>query len=172
MILGDPVAWFGRAFGRPDLIAQLNEYIDTGLSGGQPAFGDLTTWTGDYVGRATVHVRTYPVRVQAPAAIQDLSAVAAGTGARLTWTTPEGAERFHVVWSTLPLVAPWTRSATERNPWLATPVTQNLAADPEETQSFLIDDLPAGETVYLAIFSLSEQGHLSAMSSVASVAVP
>jgi hypothetical protein len=174
MILGDPVAWFGRTFGRPDLVAQLNEYIDNGLDGGQPAFGDLTTWTGDYVGRATVHVRAYPVRVQAPAAIGDLTAVAigTGTGVRLTWTTPEDAVRFHVVWSTLPLVAPWTRSATERNPWLGTPVAQDLAADPEQTQTLDLADLPAGETVYMAIFSLSEQGHLSPMSNVASLTVP
>jgi len=163
MTLGDPVAWFGRAFGRPDLVAQLNEYIDTGLDGGQPAYGDLTTWTGDFVGRATEHVRRYPVRAQAPAAIQDLTAVAADTGVRLTWTTPEGAERFHVVWSTLPIVAPWTRSATERNPWLAAPVTQDLAADPGQVQSLKIEDLPTGEPLYFAIFTLSKAGHLSPM---------
>ena len=57
----------------------------------------------------------YPTVPNGPDSIGNLSVSGNGSGsARISWTTPDDVARFHVVWSTLPITANYTWSASSR----------------------------------------------------------
>ncbi len=171
--LGDPVAWFGRRYGRADYLTRLADYLDDGINGGSAEYGDLESWSGEWMARMTVRNINYPITPNAPGSIGNLLVSGNGSGsARISWTTPNDVARFHVVWSTLPITAEFTWSADSRAGWLANPVAQDLEGDPNTSQSLDIDDLPSGQTVYFAVYCFGENDHMSAISNVTSVTVP
>ena len=57
LTMGDPQAWYAWKRGDTAAAAHLNQYIATGINGGDQPYADLTQWTGDFVGRLTQFVR-------------------------------------------------------------------------------------------------------------------
>ena len=57
LTMGDPQAWYAWKRGDTAAAAHLNQYIATGINGGDQPYADLTQWTGDFVGRLTSFAR-------------------------------------------------------------------------------------------------------------------
>jgi hypothetical protein len=166
--LCDPSAWFFLQTGNTAVRDLLWQYIDTGVNGGNTAYGPHRVWNGDYIGRLTAYLTNHPWTPAPPAAIQDLSATYVAGKVRLEWTTPARAKRFHIVWSTLPIAASYDRSALVRNVWASNPVGQRLAGVPGTRQSI---EFPAtGARIYAAVYSFDAENAMSPISNVADVA--
>jgi hypothetical protein len=175
MVMPDPQAWVALKFGQPQYMSTVNEYLAGGMNGGQGYYYDLSrleAWKGDSYGRVTTYTKLYPPTAGGPAAITGLTAQVKSGNVEISWTTPAEAERFHVVWATLPIVANYTMSETERNPWAATPVPNTLRGVPGTQQSLQLSGLPAGQTVYIAVFTFASNGHMSPMSNVTQITAP
>ncbi|MHC5052486.1 MAG: exo-rhamnogalacturonan lyase family protein, partial [Planctomycetota bacterium] len=175
MVMPDPQAFFALKFGQPQYMATVNEYLGGGINGGSgyyPELSRLEDWKGDPYGRVTTYVKLHPPTAEGPPRITDLSARVVNGKAEIRWTTPAAAERFHVVWATLPIVAEYSMDENVRNPWAARPVPNTLRAVPGGPQSLALPGLPAGRTVHVAVFTFAANGHMSAMSNVARIQAP
>jgi hypothetical protein len=175
MAIADAQAWFALKTGRPEYLETVNGYLDGGINGGKPhwdGMADMVDWAGDPLGRVTTYARTYPPRPDPPAAITDLRARPSGRGVELRWTTPPKASRFHVLWSSLPISATFTKDPSQRNPWGCTVVPNTLRGRPGAEQSLEIPELPSGRPVHVAVFSFAAGGDMSPISNVARTAVP
>lgn len=176
--LTDPAAWFGMYAGRPEILDQMNTYINEGLNGGVIAYDmanyGVVTWTGGYLGRVVETSRLDEVVAQPPGAITDLSASYQSGKVRLTWTTPSGASRFHVVWSETPISTTWTPDPETQklNAWACNAVGTSLEGVPGTTQSIEFGGVPGGKRIYAAVFCFAENHHMGAGSNVADVTIP
>jgi hypothetical protein len=171
----DPVGWYGMHVGRPDMLDQMNTYVNQGLNGGSIAYDmanyNVVTWTGGYLGRVVQTCRIEPPVPQPPNAITNLTASFQNGKVRLTWTTPAGATRFHVVWSETPISTTWTPDADKLNAWACNPVGTSLEGAPGSTQSVEFGGVPGGKRIYAAVFCFAGN-HLGAGSNVAQVVTP
>jgi len=175
MVIADPHAWFAWKTGSPQYLGSLNGYIDGGLNGGGPPYIDvanLKSWTGASLGRPTHYVRKYVPVADGPAKVSNLTARAVSGKVEISFTTPASATRVHVIYSTLPISATYTKDATKRNPWGCTVVPNTLVAKPGTTQSLQFGGAPAGKTIHVAVIMFNEQGHMGALSNVATVTAP
>ncbi len=175
LVTGDPHAWVAWKFGAPQYLATVNGYIDTGLNGGSPPYhdiADLRNWTGGACGRVTQWVRKYPPVADGPAKVSNLSARTASGKVEISFTTPATATRVHVVYSTLPISATYTKDAAKRNPWGCKAVPNTLVCTPGATQSLQFGGAPSGKTIYVAVIMFNAQGHMSPLSNVATVTAP
>ncbi|MFH0920573.1 MAG: T9SS type A sorting domain-containing protein [Fibrobacterota bacterium] len=167
-ILCDPQAWYYWNTGKKEYLDQLNQYLAVGINGDRP-YGEFSKWEGQFENRFTWFVN-HTVRPDTvpPAAIGDLVAVIDTTTgyARLMWTAPDDARRYHVVWSNKPIVEPQTIDSSVCNWWAANAVGPALLAVPGTQQSVVFevsDTLP----FYAAIFSFDSVENMSAMSNSA-----
>ena len=175
MVMPDPQAWFALKFGQPQYMSTVEDYLAGGINGGSsyyPELSRLEAWKGDPYGRVITYVKRHPPTAEGPEAITDVAAQVKDGKVAIRWTTPARAERFHVVRATLPIVARYSTNENERNPWAATPVPNTLRGAPGTPQSLPIPELPAGQTVYVAVFTFAGNGHMSPMSNVARVTAP
>ncbi|MFH0918720.1 MAG: T9SS type A sorting domain-containing protein [Fibrobacterota bacterium] len=165
----DPQAWYYWNTGKKEYLDQLNLYITAGINGGGTPYGEFTKWVGQFENRFTWFVR-HTVRTDTvpPAGISNLEAlIDTSTGyARVAWTAPAGAKRYHIVWSHKPVVEPQTIDSSVCNWWAANAVGPSLVAVPGTQQSAVFE---ASDTLpfYAAIFSFDSVENMSAMSNVA-----
>jgi hypothetical protein len=176
--MADPAGWFGLHTGRMEYVDLMLEYVDRGLHGGREAYGpspegDLKErWSGDWLGRVVDYTKRHRRDPAPPAAIADLAATWEDGEVVLAWTTPAGADRFHVVWSTKPISGTWTSDDALRNPWACTPVGTGLRPAWNERQELRFRGVPAGGPVHVAVYTFSQTDDMSGISNVARVDVP
>ncbi len=84
----------------------------------------------------------------------------------LAWTAPAGAVRYHIIWSTLPIVETNSTAAGVRNWWAADVVGPSLAPAPGTCQTLTLATGNAAP-VYVAIFTFDATDNMSAMSNLA-----
>lgn len=169
--LGDPQAWYYWNTGKKQYLDQLNLYIDQGINGGSKPYGNLKSWSGDFIGRYTQFV------IQAtrsdstpPPPISDLTATINGSNIILKWTAPADVVRYHIVWSTKPISENTTADTNFTNWWAANAVGPNLTPRPGFTQIVTVS--PASTSpFYAAIFSFDQANNVSVMSNVAASSV-
>lgn len=167
LTLVDPQAWYYWHTGKPAYWNQILDYMDGGINGGDPPYGDYTTWQGQFEGRYYLYVaETSRPDMAPPQPIADLQAWHEGSQVRLRWTAPADAVRYHVVWSDRPLTEAHTLDANLRNWWAAQPIGPALTPQPGTQQTLLVDTHSAA-TVYAAIFTFDAVDNMSDMSNVA-----
>lgn len=167
LTLVDPQAWYYWRTGQRRYLDQINRYLATGINGGEPPYGEFGQWTGQFEGRWYLYAR-YTGRPDAtpPPAVTNLTLKRTGANAvELRWTAPTDAARYHVVWSSKPIVAHSTSSAVT-NWWAAQAVGPNLTPQPGQSQSLAINGVP-GVRLYAALFSFDRSDNMSALSNVA-----
>jgi hypothetical protein len=167
LTLVDPQAWYYWHTGKQKYLDQINAYMEGGIHGGEPPYGEFNLWSGQFEGRYYLFVKnTARNDVTPPATITDLVAATDGSRTLLQWTAPAGAARYHIVWSTKPVVEQNSTNPAETNWWAANPNGPSLIPTPGARQSLLIDTGGAAP-VYAAIFTFDQADNLSAMSNVA-----
>jgi hypothetical protein len=172
--LGDPQAWFATETRHTGYRDHLLQYIQGGLNGGQGPYNnlyELDAWRGGISGRAAGRMREATFS-QPPAPVANLRASTSGGDVRVDWTTPPGARRFHVLWSTEPISTAYTLDPTIRNVWACTPVGNTLVGQNGASQGLDLENLPSGQTVYVVVFCFGSSGEMSEMSNMVSVTVP
>ena len=173
LTLVDPQAWYYWHTGKHRFLDQIDTFMTTGINGGETSYGQFDKWTGQFEGRyylfAKNTVRAIP---EPPAAITDLTAtITAASTLRLDWTAPAGGTRYHIVWSTRPIVEAQSVDPALCNWWAAQAVGPDLAPVPGRVQNLSIP-IGSATTVYAAIFTFDEEDNMSAMSNVAEASAP
>ena len=173
LTLVDPQAWYYRHTGKQRFLDQIDTFMTTGINGGETPYGQFDKWTGQFEARYYLYVKNTVRSITAPpAAITDLTAsIPSASTIRLEWTAPTGAARYHVVWSTKPIVEDQSIDPAVSNWWAAQVVGPDLAPVPGESQS-LSFAIGSSTTVYAAIFTFDEADNMSAMSNVAVASAP
>ena len=167
LTLVDPQAWYYWRTGKPKYLNQLNQYVATGINGGERPYGEFTQWSGQFEARYYLFVKnTTRSDTTPPATISDLTATRLGATTRLRWTAPTDAARYHIVWSTKPIVENHSTSASVSNWWAANAVGPNLTPVPA-AQQILTINTGSATPVYVAIFTFDQADNLSAMSNLA-----
>lgn len=168
----DPVAWYYAHSGRQAVLDHLNQYLQGGLNGGTPPYGQFSQWNGQFEGRYYLQVANTPRPDKTPpAAVKDLSIHVSGGQTALHWTAPAGAARYLIIWSRQPIL-PEDSSAVigQIYWWAANPVAPDLAPVPGTQQTWIITTGSASP-VYAVIFSFDSSENLSDISNLA-LAIP
>ena len=119
---------------------QNNAYMTMGINGGETPYGEFSQWQGQFEGRYYLYARnTARSDSTPPPAIADLTAVTGNGVTTLAWTAPADAERYHVVWSTKPIVEANSTNPAVINWWAATAVGPDLRPSPGARQTLTID---------------------------------
>lgn len=167
----DPVAWYYWHTGKQPILTHLDQYVTGGINGGEPPYGEFSAWSGQFEARYYLFVKnTLRTDTTPPPAISDLIAQDLGGSARLLWTAPAGAVRYHIVWSDRPLSEAQSLDPGVSNWWAANAIGPALTVTPGQRQAWVFTTGGAAP-LYAAIFSFDAQDNLSAMSNVA-LAVP
>jgi hypothetical protein len=175
----DPQSWYYWHTGKSKYWRQINAFITTGIQcGGDPPceqpYGNFTDWSGQFEGRYYLYVKhsARPDTIP-PVRVTDLSVITDGSGVRLQWTAPAGAEsgRYHIVWSNKPIVEQNSLDTTRCNWWAAKVVGPDLTPAAGTRQALLVTvpDLYRGKRLYYALFTFDAQDNMSNMSNVASL---
>ncbi len=166
LTLVDPQAWYYWHTGRGKYLDQLDQYVASGLNGGESPYGEFRQWNGQFEGRYYLFVKgSQRLDTEPPLTVTDLGAERISPGTlRLHWTAPEGAYRYHIVWSSRPVVEEHTEDPGRVNWWAANVVGPDLAPVAGERQSL---DIPvSGEEVYAALFTFDNSDNMSAISNL------
>lgn len=168
----DPAAWYYWHTGKIKYRQQLEDYLDGGIDGGIPPYGNFSTWEGQFEGRFYLWMQgAARPAVQPPPAIDDLVAVRLGNDVQLQWTAPASAARYLVVWADRPIVEEQSLDLAVMNWWAANVVGPDLQPTPGQPQSLNL--ATGGATpVYAAIFSFDAIDNMSAMSNLALATLP
>ena len=167
LTLADPQAWYYWHTGKPGYLNQLDQYVTSGINGGEMPYGEFSQWTGQFEGRYYLFIKnTSRTDTARPPAIADLTATVASGVTTLAWTAPADAVHYHIVWSTLPIVEANSTTPGVKNWWAANVVGPNLTPAPGTRQTLTI---ATGDVspVYAAIFTFDAADNMSAMSNLA-----
>jgi hypothetical protein len=166
----DPQAWYYWHTGRKKYLDHLNLYIEQGINGGQRTYPEIINWNGSrFQGRWLQFVReNEKPDLNPPEPIGDLRATKTGDEVELSWTTPQDAVRYHIVWSDKPISEESTTDPSLTNWWAADVIAfaplynaggkLKFRVNPNKTKHF-----------YAAIFSFDVNENMSRMSNVASI---
>jgi len=167
LTLVDPQAWYYWHTGKQKYLTQLDQFVTTGINGGETPYGEFTQWRGQFEARYYLFVKnTTRGDTTPPAAINNLTATRVGAMTVLRWTAPADAARYHIVWSAKPIAENHSTSASVANWWAANAVGPNLTPIAGTQQTWTIST--GGATpVYAAIFSFDQADNMSALSNVA-----
>ncbi|MBN2320621.1 MAG: hypothetical protein JXR49_16195 [Acidobacteria bacterium] len=164
-ILADPASWYYAITGKPEVLANLKDYLDDGINGGDyPNTSKYLSWSDEFTGRWTKYIlEKEPLRsdMTPPASITDLSAKQSREGIILTFTPPADAVRYHVVYSDKP-ISENSNPSTEVCNWWAAGTVGTL----EIPQTIV----PETAAHYVAVFTFDSYGNMSGMSNVSNVA--
>lgn len=167
--LADPQAWYFLHTGKKKYINQLRKYIYNGINGGAKIFSAALRWEGDFLGRYVQFIRKYrKADLTPPKAISDLKATSHGDSITLSWTAPEEAARYHIVWSDQPISETTTTNTKMTNWWAANVVGPDLQPIPNKKQKIAITIPDSTNSFYAAIFTFDENDNMSPMSNIAS----
>jgi hypothetical protein len=176
LTLVDPQAWYYWHTGKIKYLDHIEEYMTTGINGGNTPYGNFSDWSGQYEGRYYLYAKGTPrTDVTPPVAITDLdatwligSATLPSSTVRLEWTAPADAARYHVVYSDKPIVEPNSTSANVTNWWAAYAIGPDLMPVGGQQQSLTFTPVFTGPC-YVAMFSFDQADNMSAMSNVVRV---
>ncbi len=171
----DPQAWYYENTGRSEFLAQADDYLSGGISGGQGPSGsiDWSGWDGEYHARAYRHAKDIHAGrgdTTAPPRVSNLSVQSVnGSTVTLQWTAPSDATRYHFVWAdrTLAEDVSGHSPGSTTNWWAANAAGDSPDANPGQTQTMTINVGSSG-TKYFAMFSFDEENNMSSMSNVVS----
>jgi hypothetical protein len=168
LTLVDPQAWYYWHTGKQKYLDQINQYLTTGINGGEKPYGQFKEWSGQFEGRWYLHVRHTPRPDKTPPPpVIDLKAFRTGpSSVRLTWTAPSDAARYHIVWAPKPIAAESSTDPSVRNWWAANAIGPTLKPVAGKQQSLTIDTGSAA-VVHAALFAFDSNANMSAMSNVA-----
>jgi hypothetical protein len=170
--LVDPQAWYYWHTGKQKYLDHLNLYVSGGIHGGEPPYGQFSEWRGQFESRYYLFVKNTPRSDSAPPpAIGDLAAFQQDSGTLIRWTAPADTMRYHIVWSTKPIVEEHSTDSGVINWWAANPVGTGLVAVPGAVQSLVLNTGDA-RPVYVAVFSFDSSDNMSAMSNLATAVLP
>jgi hypothetical protein len=166
--MADPQAWYYWYTGKKKYLDHLNHYIDHGINGGQrPRRLRKKKWKGDFQGRWVQFVsENEKADFIPPKPISDLKTVVRGKEIELTWTAPQDAARYHIVWSDKPISEETTTDNNVTNWWAANAVGPDMIPMPDSRHSLTITPDSRGP-FYAAIFSFDVNDNMSRMSNVA-----
>lgn len=173
MTMIDPQAWYFLHTGKQVYLDHIDDYMMEGLNGGERPYG--APWTS-YNGSGDLNkmVRTYLYAKQvlrtgsAPNKITDLAAFKQPRASDITlqWTGPENAARYHVVWSSKPIVEEHSTDESVSNWWAANTAGTTKIPRPGAVESMSINT--GGEMgLYFAVFSFDTENNMSEISNVA-----
>lgn len=163
LTLVDGQAWFYAHTGNRAYLDQLDAYLGGGINGGERPYGDFASWSGQWEGRAWLHVTHVPREdATPPPAVTDLRAVRTGGSVSLSWTAPAGAERTQVVWSSRPITEASSTDPAVTNWWAAEQVGPAPGSPPD-----LVLEVGDAAAVYAALFTFDAADNMSAMSNLA-----
>jgi hypothetical protein len=163
----DPQAWYYWNTGKKKYLDQLEQYMTTGIHGGETPYGEFDEWRGQFEGRDYLYVK-HTVRKDSipPQAITDLKAtMPKPSRLRIGWTAPDDADRYHVVWSDKPIVEEQSTDKSVTNWWAARAVGVRLKPVSGKWRTLAME-VPENGNVYVAIFSFDRNGNMSTMSNV------
>jgi hypothetical protein len=164
----DPQVWYFRHTGRSGFWDHVQAYLDTGIPAGEGSqpYGDFSSWTGQWECRFLDFSRAATPPGPAPAAVTDLEASRSGSGVVLSFTAPEGAACYHVVWSDRPISEEPTTDEGEANWWAARTLGVFPSAAAGSIETVTIPDAGSA-AVHAALFSFSTDDQMSGMSNAA-----
>lgn len=176
LTLVDPQAWYYWHTGKQQYLDHLDEYMTTGINGGNTPYGDFSDWSGQYEARYYLFVKgSTRSDTTPPTAITDLdatwlsgSATLPSSTVRLQWTAPADATRYHVVYSDKPIVEPNSTDPGVTNWWAAYAVGPDLTPVAGQQQTLTFTPVFTGPC-YVAIFSFDQVDNMSGMSNVVRV---
>ena len=168
--MADPQAWYYWHTGRKKYLDHLNTYIDQGINGGQKAYSAIKNWNGSrFQGRWVQFVReNEKPDMNPPAPIVDLKATKTGEDIELSWTAPQDAVRYHIVWSDKPISEESTTDPSYTN-WWAAEVTAFVPKDKTGEKLKVRINPNKTNPFYAAIFSFDENENMSRMSNLTSI---
>jgi len=163
----DPQAWYYWHTGKKAYWDQIEDYLDGGIAGGRPPFGNFARWQGQFEGRYYNWVKQQ-VRPDAlpPAPIRDLALSAGEAGGVLHFVRPREAVRYHLVFGDKPIVEGPSTDPADLNWWAARALAVPAAAVVGARERIA---LPAGAE-FAAVFSFDAAGNMSAISNLAAAA--
>lgn len=166
--LADPQAWYFLHTGKKKYIKELRKYINEGINGGDKISSNALEWTGQFQGRYVQFIRKHrKADLTPPKAISDLKATPHENSITLSWTAPEEADRFHIVWSDKPISETTTTDTEMTNWWAANVVGPDLRQVPGKEQEITIAIPNSINSFYAAIFTFDENDNMSPISNVA-----
>ncbi|WAJ70690.1 DNRLRE domain-containing protein [Catenovulum adriaticum] len=159
--LMDPQAWYAWTTNKPEFMAQVLDYLNSGINGGQKPYSEPLNWTGGYLGRfMQMAYNNQKVDQVAPAKIENLTASLVANDIIVEWERIPDAERYHLVWDYKPIEISPTFDGSKTN-WFAANVIAVDATD-DQTPSVTIQ-IESGD-IYIAVFSFDAAGNMSEIS--------
>ncbi len=167
--MADPQAWYYWHTGTVKFLDHMNRYIDQGINGGQKAPARIKNWNGRrFQGRWVQFVReNEKPDMDPPAPIIDLRATKTGKHIELSWTAPQDAFRYHIIWSDKPISEESITDPSYTNWWAANVKAFVPEDNPSEKLKVRVTPNKT-KPFYAVIFSFDVNENMSRMSNVTS----
>ena len=174
LTLIDPVAWYYWITGKEKYWEHLQQYMKTGINGGETPAGRHGQWIGYYEARFFPYASANRKRREdftPPAAVADLRVEVRGDDLVVRWTAPSDPDTayYHLVWERFPIAPETNRDPAVWNWWKARVVEGMPKPEPGRPQSVTLKRLNPDRAAHFGLFSFDATGNMSAMSNGASL---